>query len=376
MGLFAVARIVDNLKGGIIGYRLVDSVNKEIIESKIDRLAELMSKNFKVDNLEFNGKGIEGRGFKEKDLEEIDSRGRLITEGYSKIVLEEFVDKYGIIAYSIANYRGEINLVRNWARDIEEYMRYYEYPILINGEETYTSDKYEREIIKPNSVDFCQVEIDSKIRKIREKEFEQMLKREEGNWVNLSWYDLRNIDLTNREYDLTRAVLRGTILKNKDLYRTNLKEVDLAGADLRKAKLCLGNHEKANFTWADLSEADLEDSCFNRCNFYKAELNKAKANGSEFIKACFTKTNLKETELRDTEIQEANLSEANLEGADLRLSNLEGASFRYANLKGANLSYSNLRYVDFKGADLTRCKFRNSQLYGANFELTRGLRFD
>ena len=144
------------------------------------------------------------------------------------------------------------------------------------------------------------------MRKISREELNRILEEEKMgiqadlSYVDLSYFDLRNIDL---QY-------------------ANLRYVNLEGANLRGANLKYTDLEHVNLSNANLRYADLENA------------------------------NLSNASLRRSDLKHADLKYAILRFTDLKDADLRHANLRYANLRNADLEHVNLRHTDISNARL------------------------
>ena len=132
----------------------------------------------------------------------------------------------------------------------------------------------------------------------------------DGERVNLSSENLRDIDFSNSD-------LEGAILIN-----TDLTDVNLSDANLRSTNLSYANLRSTNLRSTDLSYANLRGVDLGYANLSYADL-------------------------RGVDLSYADLRGANLIGANLIGANLIGADLIGTNLTGANLIYANLKDVKY-----------------------------
>ena len=182
---------------------------------------------------------------------------------------------------------------------------------------------------------------------------------------DLAWYDLRNLNLNNRDLrgcDLSYAVLSGMnlwglMLAGNKAHGINLWGAQLEGADLSGADLRGANFERAGARSADLRGAillganlwgaDLGGVDADRSNFVNADLRGADLSGADLTRATLSGADLRGADLRNTKLIGAELVGANLRGAELA-----GTDFRWANLSSSDLCWSNLAAADLEGATM------------------------
>ena len=137
----------------------------------------------------------------------------------------------------------------------------------------------------------------------------------DGERLDLSWKDLRNVDL--RGANLCEAILRGVGLQHANLSEASLYRANLQGADLTGA------------------------------NLNRASLPCADAKGATLCEASLRGAYLKDVILRDANLCAADFYGANLRGADLLGANLSGASLHKADLYAADLRCANLDFAAY-----------------------------
>ena len=157
-----------------------------------------------------------------------------------------------------------------------------------------------------------------------------------GTMVNLSGFDLRNVDFEG----------------------ANLKHVILIGADLREANL-----RRATLNFSDLTGANLRNAKFEDAYLIGAILQKADLSGADlsYINA-WGQANLLSAKLVGT-----NLFYADLEGANLQLSDCSGANMQGIRLRKADLSFAILdRGPDGRPVVLSGASMDDAILEGVN----------
>lgn len=205
----------------------------------------------------------------------------------------------------------------------------------------------------------------------------------------------KNLILSLRGADLTRADLSGSFLFYTNLADTTLDRADLRGANLAWANLRGANLEHANaqgillqrgsdltdaiLVYADLYAARFIDVTFKDTNLCRARLAGANLEGYDLSRdngmcgvlldgadlsgAFLTGSDLHGQYLRNMDLSDANLRHANLSDCDLR-----GADLSEAWLMHADLSDCDLSDCDLTGADLTGAVLRDANLTGADLD--------
>jgi len=222
---------------------------------------------------------------------------------------------------------------------------------------------------------------------------EQSFFNEVGEWCGFSSRGEAYVinEITDREVDLSHAVLSGSELHGINLRGANLEDsdfsdaflleasldgasmdrADFSGADLRRASLCGVSASDARFVEVSLWETDMCGASLQRSDFSKSDLTEVRLNKSNLYNADFSdtklyradlgesymvSTNFRNSDLADAKIFESNLQDADLENASLFLASLVDSDFSGANLRNADMRNADMRGAYFCGADLQGAK--------------------
>jgi uncharacterized protein YjbI with pentapeptide repeats len=212
--------------------------------------------------------------------------------------------------------------------------------------------------VKLNGADLTRTDLtdadltDAKLEKIDFNE--TILSRTKFYGANLSYNDLRNVDITNslfvsdefpsnKKLQLAYVDLRGANLIGIDLRGANLIGIDLRGANLTNAKL-----QKTDLTGAKLQELITDTG--------------------EKIP-----TNLTGANLTDAGVREANLTGTNLTNAILVKTSFVSSTLTHANLRGVTLDKTKFlsSILDGTSLNLEQIKKTKSKIKGATISFSR-----
>lgn len=207
----------------------------------------------------------------------------------------------------------------------------------------------------PNLTHITQAQLDILI----EKHESFIVARKGGARANLSYHDLRGMNLAERnlsdadftgaslvdadlhDVKLDRAVLYCTDLRGANLHGASLLRADLRGATLRGANLV-----GANMEGVDLREGSLATTGGDGALVAAHKNLTVEDRGG----ANLAGANLSDAKLASSVAINSNFSDATLKSVKLSGSNLKGANFSGANLENADFSKCDVSDVDFRGA--------------------------
>lgn len=123
------------------------------------------------------------------------------------------------------------------------------------------------------------------------------------------------------------------------LIERDINKIDLSWADLREVNLSQLILNAISFEGAYLQGANLFEADLSQSNLEGAKLQGANLIGTDLTEARLSGTDLRETNLRGADLRRANL----LEGGYSRGAYLDGADLRGVNLKGAKVNPEQLK---------------------------------
>lgn len=144
------------------------------------------------------------------------------------------------------------------------------------------------------------------------------------------------------------------ILKKHDDWLNNKntgRRANLTGFNLRDVDLSNRTLSKIIFIKADLTGANLSESILYKVSFQNAILEGANLSKSQLEKVSFRSAIATGINLKGAVLKNALLLKAKFQGANFEGASLEGADVRYAIFEGANLAGINLNRVDLYKAD-------------------------